>query len=246
MKDQINSIGDAIHSSDSFVNKLTAELKGLSVEASLKWLHAHYPGKAVFSTSFGFEDQLITHYIFSNQLNIRVATLDTGRLFSETYLVWNRTIEKYQQKVDAFYPEPDAIEKLVNEKGPLSFYQSIENRKECCQVRKVYPLQRLLKGAEIWITGIRAEQSGSRNDLGNVEWDDKNQMVKVHPLFELTSEDVWQEIKKQNIPYNSLHDKGFPSIGCQPCTRAVQPGEDFRAGRWWWEKNTGKECGLHQ
>jgi phosphoadenosine phosphosulfate reductase len=227
------------------MNNITELIKNKSPEEALAALANAFPGKVVFSTSMGYEDQVISHFIFANQLPIDVFTLDTGRLFNETYSVLNSTLERYKTTIKVMYPQTDAIEKLVSEKGPLSFYESFENRKECCFIRKVEPLKRALKGKEIWVTGIRADQSGNRNDMPLVEWDEANQIVKFHPILNWTLEEVNAYINKHNIPYNSLHDKGFVSIGCAPCTRAIKEGEDFRAGRWWWEQNDKKECGLH-
>ncbi len=201
--------------------------------------------KVVFSSSLGYEDQIITHLIFSLNLNISVFTIDTGRLFPETHAVLNSTLSKYKRKVDVFFPDTTAVQKLVTQKGPLSFYESIENRKECCYVRKVEPLKRALQNYTIWITGIRAEQSPNRKEMLMAEWDEVNTIIKIHPLLNWKLDEVKDYIKTNNIPYNSLHDKGFFSIGCQPCTRAVKQGEDFRAGRWWWEEQGKKECGLH-
>ena len=213
--------------------------------AALEWLSEHFPGKIVFSTSFGLEDQVISHLIFSQQLPIRVFTLDTGRNFQETYSTWSRTVEQYQQPIEVFAPETTAVERLLAEKGPNSFYASVENRKECCQIRKVEPLARALKGQQVWITGIRADQSPNRLDMQPLEWDDTHQLFKFHPLFDWTFEQVQAFADTHRVPQNALHKKGFVSIGCAPCTRAVQPGEDFRAGRWWWEDSSKKECGLH-
>lgn len=218
---------------------------GLPIVEALAWLANAFPGEVVFSTSFGWEDQVITHMIFANNLPIKVFTLETGRLFPETSYVWNRTMEMYGKPIYAYYPQNEALEAMVNAKGPSSFYESVENRKECCGIRKIEPLKRALKGNKVWITGIRAEQSPNRHDMENIEWDEGNQLVKFHPIFEWDLDEVKAYIKTNNIPYNTLHDRGFPSIGCQPCTRAVQPGEDFRAGRWWWEDQSKKECGLH-
>ena len=200
---------------------------------------------AVFSTSFGYEDQVITHMIFSQQLPIAIFTLDTGRLFPETYSVFNSTIDRYKKTIQVFYPNTSLVENLLTTKGPFSFYESINNRKECCFIRKVEPLKRALKGYTIWITGIRADQSGNRSDMPMVEWDESNDIIKIHPILNWDLKMVKDYIFENNIPYNPLHDKGFVSIGCQPCTRAIQLGEDFRAGRWWWEDTTKKECGLH-
>ncbi|MDB5285736.1 MAG: phosphoadenosine phosphosulfate reductase [Mucilaginibacter sp.] len=220
-------------------------IEGKDPVAALQALAEQFPGEIVFSTSFGWEDQAITHMIFANNIPIKVFTLETGRLFPETYYVWNRTMEIYGKPVHAYYPVHHLLEEMVNAKGPNSFYESVENRKECCGIRKIEPLRRALTGNKCWITGIRAEQSPNREEMHNVEWDEGNQLIKFHPIFSWTLDEVKAFIKQYNIPYNTLHDKGFPSIGCLPCTRAVQPGEDFRAGRWWWEDQSKKECGLH-
>jgi len=227
------------------VEELKAELTGLATVEKLRYLAAKYSDRIIFSTSFGWEDQAITHLIFANDIPIKVFTLETGRLFPETYYVWNRTLEVYNKPIHAYYPKNELLQDMVNTKGPNSFYESVENRKECCYIRKIEPLKRALTGNEIWVTGIRAEQSANREDMHDLEWDEGNQLIKFHPIFEWTLEDVKTFIKENNIVYNTLHDKGFPSIGCAPCTRAVQPGEDFRAGRWWWEDQSKKECGLH-
>ncbi|MGV3547264.1 MAG: phosphoadenylyl-sulfate reductase [Pedobacter sp.] len=227
------------------VATIKQELEGLDIVAKLKYLAEKHEGKIVFSTSFGWEDQVVTHLIFANNIPIKVFTLETGRLFPETYYVWNRTLEIYQQPIHAYFPQSDLLQEMVAAKGPSSFYESVENRKECCYIRKIEPLKRALAGNEIWITGIRADQSANREGMEDVEWDEGNQLFKFHPIFDWTLEDVKQYLKDNNIVYNTLHDKGFPSIGCAPCTRAVREGEDFRAGRWWWEDQSKKECGLH-
>lgn len=227
------------------INDISNLIEGKSAEEILSVLSALPEEKIVFSTSFSYEDQAITHMIFSNNLNIEVFTLDTGRLFPETYSVFNSTRERYKKEIKTFYPKTESVEKLVSSKGPNSFYESVENRKECCHIRKVEPLKRALSGKTIWITGIRAEHSPTRNDMKNVEWDEGNQIIKIHPLMNWTFEETKAYINKHNIPYNLLHDRGFVSIGCQPCTRAIKGGEDFRAGRWWWEDSSKKECGLH-
>ena len=221
------------------------ETAGLNPVEALTLLSDIFHKEIVFSTSFGWEDQVITHMIFTNNLPIKVFTLETGRLFPETYYVWNRTMEMYGKPVHAYYPQTPLVEQMVSTKGPSSFYESVENRKECCGIRKIEPLKRALAGNKCWITGIRAEQSANRQFMDNVEWDEGNNLVKFHPIYSWSLDEVKEYIKKYNVPYNTLHDKGFPSIGCAPCTRAVQPGEDFRAGRWWWEDQSKKECGLH-
>jgi phosphoadenosine phosphosulfate reductase len=230
-----------MNNTENIANKLS----GLAAEEILKSLVREFGDKVTFSSSLGYEDQVITHMIFNNDLPIEVFTLDTGRLFNETYAVLSSTLERYKKPIRVYYPKTESIEKLVSEKGPNCFYESIENRKECCYIRKVEPLKRALKGKEIWITGIRVEQSPNRKNLPMVEWDTENNILKVHPLINWSFEDVKDYIRKFNIPYNPLHDRGFVSIGCAPCTRAIKQGEDPRAGRWWWEDSTKKECGLH-
>jgi phosphoadenosine phosphosulfate reductase len=230
----------------SELEDIKQQIQGLNPVEALSLLANRFPGQIVFSTSFGWEDQVITHMIFTNNLPIKVFTLETGRLFPETYYVWNRTMEMYEKPIHAYYPNHELLEKMVDAKGPSSFYESVENRKECCGIRKVEPLKRALAGNKCWVTGIRAEQSVNRHDMHNLEWDQQNNLIKFHPIYDWTLDQVKEYIRKYNVPYNTLHDKGFPSIGCQPCTRAVQPGEDFRAGRWWWEDQSKKECGLHE
>lgn len=220
-------------------------IDGASPQEALKILAENFEGDIVFSTSFGWEDQVITDMIFSKDLPIDVFTLDTGRLFKETYSVWNRVRERYKKNILVYYPDRVRLEEMLSKKGPNSFYESVENRKECCGIRKVEPLNRALKGKKIWITGIRADQSANREQMNWVEWDEAHQLIKVHPIFFWTLENVKDYVRDNNVPYNALHDRGFPSIGCAPCTRAVQAGEDFRAGRWWWEDQSKKECGLH-
>ena len=227
------------------IDHLRASLKGLNAAQIIQYITDNYGNRAVFSTSFGIEDQVLTQLIDDAGGKIDVFTLETGRLFPETYYVWNRTLERYKLPIKAYYPQSALVEEMVTKKGPSSFYESVENRKECCFIRKIEPLKRAIQGYEIWVTGIRAEQSANREDMDFIEWDEANQIIKIHPLFQWTLNDVESHLKQYNVPYNPLHDKGFPSIGCQPCTRAVAPGEDFRAGRWWWEDKSKKECGLH-
>ena len=227
-------------------NKLISELQGRDIIQKIRYLTDQFEGRVIFTTSFGFEDQVIADMIFKNDLCVKVVTLDTGRLFEETYKVWRSTLERYGKGITAFFPPHDKVEKLLNEKGPFSFYESLENRKECCYIRKVIPLKRALKDNMIWITGLRSAQSENRSSLQEFEWDDSNNIIKFNPLLDWSLEEVKNYIRQNNVPYNALHDKGFVSIGCEPCTRAIRPGEDFRAGRWWWEQNSGKECGLHE
>lgn len=227
------------------LKELRDQLSGKPIEESLQKLVSLFPGKIIFTSSLGIEDQAITHIIFSNNLNIKVVTLDTGRLFPETYDVLSQTTIKYKNKIHLYFPDHNSIEKLVTEKGPFSFYDSKENRLECCKLRKVLPLNRALAGMECWISGIRASQSDNRNQMDWIEYDEAKNLLKFYPLFNWSFGDVKKFVKDNDVPYNSLHDKGFVSIGCQPCTKAVKQGEDFRAGRWWWENDGPKECGCH-
>lgn len=227
------------------IDAILALLTDVPAADALRILADTFPGKVVFSTSFGIEDQCITHLIAANNLPIKIFTLDTGRLFPETYAVWSQTIEKYRLAVEAWYPDAEALADFVGKEGPNAFYRSPELRKSCCYIRKVAPLQKALLGQSVWITGLRGEHSSGRQELTPVEWDAQNHILKYHPLLHWSGEEVRAMVEEQNIPYNPLHDRGFVSIGCAPCTRAIQPGEDFRAGRWWWEQNSKKECGLH-
>ncbi|MGE8430228.1 MAG: phosphoadenylyl-sulfate reductase [Sphingobacterium sp.] len=224
------------------IKEIIGKKKGVEL---LQTIASLFPNEVVFSTSFGIEDQVITEWIGKNNINIEIFTLDTGRLFKETYSLWSRTLERYQLPIKTYTADTTSLEDFISRKGPNSFYESVENRKECCRIRKIEPLQRAIKGKKIWITGIRSDQSNNRHDMDFIEYDETNQIIKIHPLFDWTFEEVKNYCKEQHIPYNVLHDKGFPSIGCQPCTRAIQEGEDFRAGRWWWEDQSKKECGLH-
>ena len=230
--------------SSAVTKVLSEKTKRFSIEETLAFLANEYQNKVVFSTSFGQEDQVITALIAKNDLPITIFTLDTGRLFQETYDVFHKTLKKYKKEIKVYFPEADAVEKLLEAKGPNSFYDSVENRKECCFIRKVAPLTNALKGNEIWITGLRAEQSENRNDLQEFEFDEKFQLIKYNPLLKWTLKEVEDYLEKNNVPQNVLHKQGFVSIGCAPCTRAISPGEDIRAGRWWWE-SSHKECGLH-
>ncbi|MGC4036919.1 MAG: phosphoadenylyl-sulfate reductase [Chitinophagaceae bacterium] len=232
-------------SNQNNVDEIISSINGLDPKDALKLLAEKFQGSAVFSTSFSFEDQVITDLIVSQNLPVKIFTLDTGRLFPETYSTWTQTLEKYGNKIIAYYPQSELLQEFIEAKGPNSFYESVDNRKSCCHIRKVEPLQRALKGKKLWITGIRAEHSANRHDMQQVEWDATNNVFKFHPLLYWTSEGTKEYIREHNIPYNPLHDKGFVSIGCAPCTRAIRPGEDFRAGRWWWEDANKKECGLH-
>lgn len=202
-------------------------------------------GRKVFTTSFGIEDQLIAHFILSERLPVEVVTLDTGRLFPETYKVWQETEERYGVRIRAFFANTDAVEALVADQGINGFYYSKDARLACCELRKVEPLGRALSGAAGWITGLRAGQSTNRAETAFAEWDSERQLTKIAPLFDFKRAQVVAECVKLGIPINELHAQGFLSIGCAPCTRAVKPAEPERAGRWWWETSDAKECGLH-
>jgi phosphoadenosine phosphosulfate reductase len=224
--------------------ELSSKTQDLSIEQTMTFLTNENNGSVCFSTSFGQEDQVITDIIANNNLSISIFTLDTGRLFQETYDVFEKTLIKYNKKIDVYFPNANDVENMLNEKGPNSFYASVENRKECCFIRKVAPLKKALQGKKIWITGLRAEQSENRNDLQAFEYDSTFDIVKYNPLLKWSLEEVENYLNKNAVPQNTLHKKGFVSIGCAPCTRAIEVGEDIRAGRWWWE-TSHKECGLH-
>lgn len=234
----------SVETKDSLLS-LQNRIAALSIPDALKLLEEAFPAKLTFSTSFSMEDQVITDFIGRHKTPVALFTLDTGRLFPETYSTWSRTLERYALTIDAYYPNAEKIQEFVRTYGPNSFYQSVDNRKQCCHIRKVEQLKRALAGKAVWITGLRAEHSPNRSDMQILEWDEANQVLKYNPLLHWTTEAVWAYINEHNVPYNSLHDKGFVSIGCAPCTRAVRAGEDFRAGRWWWEDQSKKECGLH-
>jgi phosphoadenosine phosphosulfate reductase len=216
----------------------------LSPAEALGFLSDLFPGKVVFSTSLGQEDQVIIQLIAVNNIPVHIFSLDTGRLFPETLDLIARTESKYKKRIQVLYPERQSVENLVDKIGINGFYDSVENRKSCCYVRKVEPLKRALAGNSIWVTGLRAEQSANRSSMRKIEWDDANNIIKFNPLLDWSFDQMIAYIEENKIPYNPLHDKGFISIGCAPCTRAISDGEDARAGRWWWE-DSKKECGLH-
>lgn len=226
--------------------ELNTELEGKDAETVIRRAWEIYGTSLVFATSLAAEDQVITDIIARNRWPIPLVTLDTGRLFPETYLLLAETEARYGIKIRAFFPDRDDVEAMVAEKGVNLFYDSIENRKRCCRVRKIEPLRRALAPYKAWICGLRREQSVTRAALRVVEDDAANGRVKVSPLAEWTEAQVWGYIAARQVPYNALHDRGFPSIGCACCTRAVKRTEDIRSGRWWWEQPEHKECGLHQ
>jgi phosphoadenosine phosphosulfate reductase len=224
---------------------LAERLAPLDLLARLAAIRSLIPGRLVFTTSFGLEDQAIAHAIFAQGLPIDVATLDTGRLFPETHEVWAATERRYGVRVLTFAPAHADVEALIARQGIGGLRSSVAARLDCCAVRKLAPLDRALAGASGWITGIRAEQSADRAQLSMVEFDARGRLLKPNPLFDWTREQTLAFVHIHDVPYNRLHDRGFLSIGCAPCTRAVAPGEPERAGRWWWEQSVNKECGLH-
>lgn len=226
--------------------ELNERFKEATPEELLAYLLPAYGKKIALASSLGLEDQVLTAMIAGIDKQARIFTIDTGRLFPETYQLIDRTNDKYDIKIEIFFPDHTAVEKYVNENGVNAFFQSVEKRKACCHCRKIEPLLRALSTLDVWICGLRSAQAVTRTGVQLVEWDENNQLIKVNPLVHWSEEEVKAYIKEHRVPYNKLHDQGFPSIGCQACTRAVQPGEDIRAGRWWWENPEQKECGLHK
>ena len=217
------------------------------LEATKALLHdiaQDYP-PAAFANSFGAEDMVLTDLICRHAADIEIFTLDTGRLPAETYALMQETHKRYGQCIVPYFPEYQSVEQYLREHGPNAFYDSVELRKRCCYIRKVEPLKRALQGKKAWITGLRREQAPTRTDLTAKEWDEGNGLAKFNPLIDWTHDDVWGYIRQFEVPYNALHDRHYPSIGCAPCTRSITVGEDIRAGRWWWENPENKECGLH-
>ncbi len=220
-------------------------LTPLDLEARLVWLASRFAEMGAFSSSLGIEDQVISHILFSKALPLRVFTIDTGRLFEESQSLLSLTRERYGATIEVFTPNSDNLQNYLNAHGPNAFYQSVDLRLACCHIRKVEPLKRALQGSEAWITGLRGGQSANRAGIPVAQWDPDHSLVKVNPLFDWDELSIKEYVHTHNIPINRLHGKGFPSIGCAPCTRAVAPGDNPRAGRWWWENPNKKECGLH-
>ncbi|MDE2223512.1 MAG: phosphoadenylyl-sulfate reductase [Candidatus Omnitrophica bacterium] len=228
------------------ISQLNARAAGLDAAGIITLAYAEFGAKVSFATSLGEEDQVITDLIAVHAPAIEVFTLDTGRLFAQTYELMAKNQKKYSRlNFKIFYPETKTVEEMVRAKGINLFYESIENRKLCCHVRKVEPLQRALADKEAWIVGLRRDQAVTRTSLEPVEWDEANKKIKFNPLYNWSLEQVRSYIKEHNVDVNPLHAQGFVSIGCAPCTRALKPGEGIRAGRWWWEQPDQKECGLH-
>ena len=224
---------------------LAAVLDTLDLTERLRLLAEQFPGRVAFSTSLGQEDQVITDAIWRADLPIRVFTLDTGRLFEETYALIDATCAKYGKTMEVFFPDTAEVEALTSTKGHFSFRESVEERKACCHLRKVRPLERALQNVDVWITGLRREQSPNRQTMRILEWDDSYGLLKANPLIDWSTTEMLSYLERHEVPDNPLHRRGFLSIGCAPCTRAIAAGEDPRDGRWWWETSK-KECGLHR
>jgi phosphoadenosine phosphosulfate reductase len=233
--------------SDDLAELLTSgELENYPAEELLGWALNRFGNRVALASSFGVEDMVVAHLMVKLDPKARVFTLDTGRLPQETYALMDRVRERLGIKIEVVFPDAQAVQKMVNEKGLNLFYHSVENRHECCRVRKVEPLNRALAGLGGWITGLRREQAVTRREVRKVERDeDHGGILKLNPLADWTQDQVWAYIREHDVPYHPWHNKGYPSLGCLPCTRAVRPGEDARAGRWWWEQSEQKECGLH-
>jgi phosphoadenosine phosphosulfate reductase len=231
----------------SEIRSIANDLESKAAHEILKWGFEKYGDKMVLGSSFGAEDVVLIDMMCNINRNLtRVFTLDTGRLNQETYDLIDKIRKKYDIKVDVYFPNASDVEKMVANKGMNLMYESVENRKLCCNLRKIEPLKRALKQFDCWITGLRREQSATRNKILKIEVDAlNNNITKLNPLADWTNDEIWKYIHENKIPYNELHDRGYPSIGCEPCTRAIMEGEDPRAGRWWWENDTHKECGLH-
>jgi sulfate adenylyltransferase subunit 2 len=229
----------------ALIAELTEQYQQLDLPERLMTARRAIGGRIVFTTSFGIEDQAITHVVFTAGLDIDVVTFDTGRLFPETLDVWGDTERRYGRQIRAFCPDRDGVERIVERDGVGGFRRSLEGRLACCAVRKVQPLGRALAGASAWITGLRADQSPERAQISCAGFDLQYRIIKLNPLFDWTRDRVVAFLRDRGVPYNLLHDRGFLSIGCAPCTRAVAPGETERAGRWWWEQEEKTECGLH-
>ncbi len=227
--------------------ELQKRFETASPQEVIQWALETYEDRVAVASSFGAEDVVLIHMAVNINPRVRVFTLDTGRLPQETYDVMDEIREKYGVKIEVCFPDKEKVREMVQQHGFNLFYKSVELRKLCCQVRKVEPLQEKLRELDAWICGLRREQSVTRLGVEKVEIDEANgRIVKVNPLADWTTEQVWKYIRSNEVPYNRLHDKNYPSIGCAPCTRAVEPGEDIRAGRWWWEEPEKKECGLHK
>lgn len=226
------------------IQQLNEKLK--TPQDVLKWALDNLHPKIAMASSFGAEDVVVIDMMMKLNPKARIFTLDTGRLNQETYDVMDEIRNKYNMNIEVMFPDSNEVEEMVRVNGMNLFYQSMGNRKLCCGIRKVHPLKKMLSTVDGWITGLRADQTEVRSNVNRIEIDPQhNGIIKVNPIIDWTWEQTWDYVKSNNIPYNKLHDKGYPSIGCEPCTRAIKSGEPLRAGRWWWETDPQKECGLH-
>jgi phosphoadenosine phosphosulfate reductase len=229
---------------DLYVKRIEFEKK--NAEEVIQWGWNTFKERIALANSFGAEDVVLTDMVVKINPRIKIFTLDTGRLPQETYEVWEKLEEKYKLRIEPYFPQAKDVQEMVKKYGPNLFYKNVDLRRLCCKVRKVNPLNRALLGLSGWICGLRREQAATRTKIEKIEIDKiHNGILKLNPLADWTQEQIWDYIKLNKLPYNKLHDKGYPSIGCAPCTRPVKPGEDIRAGRWWWERPEQKECGLH-
>ena len=228
-----------------FAARLNAEFMEGTPEKALEYFLNEFPTSSALSSSLSYEDQTLTDMMVKIRKDARIFTLDTGRQFPETYELIDRTNMQYGIRIEVYFPDFRKVQEMVREHGTNLFYDSVEFRHLCCNVRKVEPLKRALEGVEVWISGLRREQSVTRANMQMVEYDTADNVIKLNPLILWTEQQVKDYVAKNGVPFNKLHKQGFPSIGCQPCTRAVRPGEDIRAGRWWWEDPDHRECGLH-
>lgn len=229
----------------SLAVEMNRKFMGGRPQDALEYFLGRFGRAAALSSSLSLEDQTVTDMMVKIDRNARIFTLDTGRQFPETYELIDRTDMQYGIRIEVFFPDCGKVQEMVREHGINLFYDSIDLRHLCCNVRKVEPLKRALQGVEVWITGVRRSQSVTRAGMQMVEYDAADDVIKLNPLILWSEDDVRKYVADNNVPFNRLHDKGFPSIGCQPCTRAVKPGEDIRSGRWWWEDPEHRECGLH-
>jgi phosphoadenosine phosphosulfate reductase len=227
------------------IDSLNIKYADASAQELLQSFMAQYGARLALSSSLSIEDQTLTDMMLRIDPQANIFTLDTGRLFPETYELIDRTNEHYKVKLKVYCPQTEALQQFVATEGINPFYESIEKRHACCEVRKLEPLRRAFRDLDVWVCGLRSTQSVTRSDMRLIEWDERHGLLKINPLIHWTEQQVWDYIRENRVPYNRLHDKGFPSIGCEPCTRAVRRIDDVRAGRWWWESPDHRECGLH-
>ena len=227
------------------IDSLNIKYADASAQELLQTFMSQYGARLALSSSLSIEDQTLTDMMLRIDPQANIFTLDTGRLFPETYELIDRTNEHYKVKLKVYCPQTEALQQFVATEGINPFYESIEKRHACCEVRKLEPLRRAFRDLDVWVCGLRSAQSVTRSDMRLIEWDERHGLLKINPLIHWTEQQVWDYIKENRVPYNRLHDKGFPSIGCEPCTRAVRRIDDVRAGRWWWESPDHRECGLH-